>query len=181
MVDQALVEQEASRLLEREVQVHLSKNLHLLGIPGLKCQQLEYQTPVGRIDIFAADQQMHLYAIEVKRGKAVEQDIGQVLKYLGALDEKFPLSQVHGVLVARELTSMAEAAIRGALPRVHFFQFAVHFDYHNRTPVRRVPPVPPSPPIDRSNWRHCKNCRALVDTNVINSMAALCKQCGNLV
>ena len=70
---------------ERLVQVFLSQNLPLLGLGKLQLVELEHQLPdVGRVDILAKGEGK-LYPIEVKRGIATRDAVGQLQSYVGKL------------------------------------------------------------------------------------------------
>ena len=74
------VEQQATLLYEKEVQVFLSENLDLLGESGLVLIQTEYPIKFGkdsgRIDVLAKDSKGDFLVIEVKRGVAGRSTVG---------------------------------------------------------------------------------------------------------
>jgi DNA-directed RNA polymerase subunit RPC12/RpoP len=118
-----------SVLLERDVQLYLSKNLSTLGIAGLRLVAYEHVIPrVGRIDLLADTPDNRIFAVELKRGQIERQDVGQVQSYMGALLGEFPGVEVHGLLVGQSLSTPAFHAIQAAR-NIKFVRFQVSFSF----------------------------------------------------
>ncbi|RYF61517.1 MAG: DUF91 domain-containing protein [Comamonadaceae bacterium] len=98
------------RLLERQIRDYLSLNLGLIS-PGLELVGVEHAVPFGRIDILARDRSYNHTVIELKRGIATRDAIGQLQSYMGAMQEVLPGSDVAGILVAKGLDPAAKAAL----------------------------------------------------------------------
>jgi ribosomal protein S27AE len=123
---------------ERLIQVFLSQNLSQLGLGRLELVELEHPLPeVGRVDILARASDGTLYPIEVKRGVATRDAIGQLQSYVGELMSTYPSARVHGVLVAASLDGAATAALI-ATPTIDFWSYSAHFQFTKRPLVRRV-------------------------------------------
>jgi hypothetical protein len=156
---------------ERLVQVFLSQNLHLLGLGDIQLVKLEHSLPdVGRIDILAKDQDGSFYPIEVKRGIATRDAVGQLQSYIGKLMATYPEAQIHGVLVAASLDAGAQAALI-ATPTIGFWSFATHFSFVNHI-IKRPAPTPPKPP------QTCPFCRSTMLGTLKEDGRTFCRKCG---
>ena len=138
-VDDFNTETTDDRLLERDIQNYLAKNLTLLGYK-LNLVGVEHEVPFGRIDILAVDDDFNHTVIEVKRGTATRDAIGQLQSYMGAIRQKFPDSNVKGVLVARDLDQAAKAALLACV-NIVFVRFQVQFTFDlPKTPTKQMEP-----------------------------------------
>ena len=73
----------------------------------------EYQTDVGRIDLFCRDAQGKWVVVELKAGSAGDDAVGQVAGYMAWVRENVPgAEEVRGVLVCRNASDRVKAAIR---------------------------------------------------------------------
>jgi hypothetical protein len=115
---------------ERLIQVFLSQNLSQLGLGHLELVELEHPLPeVGRVDILARGADGTIYPVEVKRGAATRDAIGQLQSYVGELMTIYPNSKVHGILVAASLDGAATAALMATC------QVPDDWLLHNRRPL----------------------------------------------
>jgi hypothetical protein len=76
----------------------------------------EYPTGIGKIDLLARDRSGNdLLVIELKRNQTSDETVGQVLRYMGWVQEHMlePGAAVHGLIIAHE----ADERIRYALKR----------------------------------------------------------------
>ena len=122
---------------ERLIQVFLSQNLSQLGLGHLELVELEHPLPeVGRVDILARGADGTIYPVEVKRGAATRDAIGQLQSYVGELMTIYPNSKVHGILVAASLDGAATAALM-ATPTIDFWSYSAHFQFIKRSVTRR--------------------------------------------
>jgi len=89
---------------ESQLQLWLSENLDSI-IPGAVFRSREFETGAGPVDIIAdledSDEEL---VIEVKRWASLN-SVGQVKRYLEALNERFPERAFKGVLIAVEFKS----------------------------------------------------------------------------
>jgi len=80
---------EASVSLERDLHSYLASRVNEIesGI-SLVENGIEYQTEAGRIDLLARDENNHLVVIELKAGKAKDNALGQLLGYIGYVNQE---------------------------------------------------------------------------------------------
>ena len=78
------------------------KKLVLFSVDGSIAQQ--FPTDVGVIDILAQEPSSNsLVVIELKKGRAADKVVGQILKYMGWVREKLcPGQDVHGIIICKE-------------------------------------------------------------------------------
>lgn len=123
-------------LFERDIQLFIAKNLHVLG-PNLTLIGTEHEVPFGRIDVLAVDPDFNHTVVEVKRGIASRDAIGQLQSYMGAIKRTFPESRVKGVLVALALDAGADAALEAAV-NIRFVKYELRFHFEE---VKSAPDV----------------------------------------
>lgn len=127
-------------LYEREVQNYLAKNLQLLNEEGLKLIQTEYPVEFGndkgRIDILAEDKTGKLVVIEVKRGRAGREAVGQIQSYMGAILRNSEGRGIRGILVAAEIDEVARSALLVA--SIELFLFKTHFEFKREVCERPI-------------------------------------------
>ncbi|MCD8564243.1 MAG: endonuclease NucS [Burkholderiaceae bacterium] len=109
--EHTVIDESGNPILERQIQRHLSNNLHKLGIGRLTLVAEEFPVAFGRIDILAKNDDGAFIVIECKRGVATRDAVGQVQSYMGALMTQYPQQKVYGVVVAQGLDDGAKAAI----------------------------------------------------------------------
>lgn len=131
---------------ESAVQAYLSQNLELLGLGQLQLVRIEHVLPtIGRVDILARSDDGTVHAIEVKKGIATRDAIGQLQSYVGALMANFPGSKIRGILVARDIDEPAKAALM-ATPTIDFWSYKIAFQFDKaniprpRLPYKKVCP-----------------------------------------
>ena len=106
----------------------LSKNYDIYEDEGEIVGQ-QYMTDTGPIDILAISKdKKHLLVVELKKGRASDTVVGQILRYMGFVqDELAEANQtVLGVIIAHE----DDQKIRRALsmtPNIIFYKFKVSF------------------------------------------------------
>ena len=112
--------------LERDLQRALRAEIQQLE-PGLKVIDggSERTVQAGRIDITAEDSDGQMVVIELKAGKADLQSIGQLLSYMGSVNNDSS-QEVRGILVANEFDHrlvMAAKAVSNISLIAYSFQF----------------------------------------------------------
>ncbi|WP_238361335.1 endonuclease NucS domain-containing protein [Burkholderia thailandensis] len=122
--------------LERQLQDFIAHNLESIRVGDKRLKLytengvrgIEYQTgEIGRIDILAVDQEQGFVVFELKRGNAPDRAIGQLARYMGWVKTHLANGRpVHGVIVAREISSELRYAI-AAFPNVELFEYQIDF------------------------------------------------------
>ena len=129
---------EAAFELEAQLQEFIAYNIQSIPIndkrlalyvdPTTGSKGIEFQTPVGRIDVLATDANGGFVVFELKRGRAPDQAIGQLARYMGWLKKTIARDrEVHGVIVAREINETLRYSI-AAVPNVSLYEYKVRFD-----------------------------------------------------
>jgi len=115
-------------LVQNWAQTDLGKNYDIFEEDGEKVGQ-QYQTDTGPIDVLAIRKdKKELLVVELKKGRATDVVIGQVLRYMGyALQELAEEGQtVKGVIIALEDDQRIRRAL-AATPNITFYRYQVSF------------------------------------------------------
>lgn len=110
-------------------QTPLASNYNLLEQDGEIVAQ-QFPTDTGPIDILAVSKDdSELLVIELKRGRAADVVVGQVLRYMGYVTSELATEsqRVRGAIVALEDSKRLRRALSVA-PNVSFYRYRVHFD-----------------------------------------------------
>jgi endonuclease len=100
-----------------EAQMHeaLKRDLSILE-PGLRLLEHELPVGVGDVDIYARDARGNLVVIEVKRGKANQEGVHQLCRYVDAVRLQLPplfAPGVRGILAAPDISKPARKQLEG--------------------------------------------------------------------
>jgi restriction system protein len=90
----------------------------------------QFRTSTGLIDILALSKDgTEFLVIELKRGRASDQVVGQTLRYMGAVANELagPDQDIRGVIIGADSDSRIEAALRFA-PDVELYRYRVRFE-----------------------------------------------------
>jgi RecB family endonuclease NucS len=91
----------------------------------------EYHTPIGRIDLLARDRDnADWVVIELKRGRGSDAVVGQLLRYMGWVQENLADEgeAVKGVVIAGDKDDRLHYALKPLGDVVTLFTYTVHFD-----------------------------------------------------
>lgn len=80
---------------------------------GLEVLELELPTPVGGIDLYARDVEGRLVVVELKRGRANQEAVHQLQRYVAAVRDQLDDADVRGILAAPEITGPALERLQG--------------------------------------------------------------------
>ncbi len=89
----------------------------------------QYGTDTGPIDVLAISKdKRRLLVVELKKGRASDAVVGQVLRYMGYVQEELAESdqEVHGVIIALEDDKRIRRAL-AAVPRIGFYRYQINF------------------------------------------------------
>jgi len=115
-------------LVENWVQTELGKEYDIFEEDGEKVGQ-QYETDTGPIDVLAIRKdKKELLVVELKKGRASDVVVGQVLRYMGyALEELAEEGQnVRGVIIALEDDPKLRRAL-AATSNIAFYRYQVSF------------------------------------------------------
>lgn len=120
-MEQEVLPEDLDRVYEREIQQYVAANLGVLG-EGLTLIGTEHPVPFGRIDVLAVDAAFNHTVVEIKRGIATRDVVGQIQSYIGAVRHTFPDSKVTGIVVAQGIDEATKAAL-SISPHLRFFKY----------------------------------------------------------
>ena len=89
----------------------------------------QYNTDTGPLDILAVSKdKKRLLVVELKKGRASDAVIGQILRYMGYVQEELAEEDqtVHGVVVALEDDQRIRRAL-AVTPNVTFYRYQISF------------------------------------------------------
>ncbi len=89
----------------------------------------QYMTDVGPIDILAISKdKSRILVVELKRGRASDVVVGQLLRYMGYIKEQVaePAQTVEGAIIALEDDIKLRYAL-SPLPTVTFYRYQISF------------------------------------------------------
>ena len=115
-------------LVQNWAQTDLGREYDIYSDEGVVVGQ-QYPTDTGRIDILAVSKdKKKLLVVELKKGRASDAVVGQILRYMGFVKEQRAEEgqTVHGVIIAHE----DDKRIRSALsmtPNILFYRYEVSF------------------------------------------------------
>jgi hypothetical protein len=95
----------------------------------------EYYTPIGRIDLLARDRKTGDWVvIELKRGCGSDVAVGQLLRYIGWVQEKLAgeAESVKGVMVTGDADDRLRYALKPLSDRISLLTYTVHFQMQER-------------------------------------------------
>jgi restriction system protein len=109
-------------------QTELSQEFEIFQEEGELVGQ-QYSTDAGPIDILAVSKdRKRLLVVELKRGRASDVVVGQILRYMGFIKEQIcePGQSVEGVIIALEDDKKLRWAL-SAVPNISFYKYQVSF------------------------------------------------------
>jgi restriction system protein len=90
----------------------------------------QYPTSLGTIDILALSKDgQEFLVVELKRGTASDRVVGQILRYMGAVESELaaPGQTIQGVIIGADRDARIDSAIRYAR-NVSFLRYRIHFE-----------------------------------------------------
>lgn len=109
-------------------QTELSRDFAIYEEEGEPVGQ-QYATDAGPIDILALSKdRKRLLVVELKRGRASDVVVGQILRYMGYIQEQIaePEQKVEGVIIALEDDQKLRWAL-AAVPSISFYRYQISF------------------------------------------------------
>jgi len=133
--------------LEAHLRDFLARNLNLIEA-GLRLYTLGDRTGIefpidrGRIDLFAVDRNGKFVVIELKLSQGRNKTLGQLLYYMGWVDQHLGNGPCRGIIIASEITEELSVAI-ARVPGVQLARYIMSFAIE---PIRATQPLPPGGP-----------------------------------
>ena len=121
--------EEQSFAFESDLRDFLANNLHTLE-PGLRLYEeggrrgVEFAIDGGRIDLLAIDRSGRPVVIELKLSRGRNQTLGQLLYYMGWVDQHLGKGKSRGMIVAREIPDGLLTATHRVLD-VSLFRYSI--------------------------------------------------------
>lgn len=115
-------------LVANWAQTELAKDFAIFEEDGEPVGQ-QYATDAGPIDILAiSHDRKRVLVVELKRGRASDVVVGQILRYMGYVKEQVaePDQTVEGVIIALENDQKLRWAL-AAVPNIRFYRYQVSF------------------------------------------------------
>lgn len=115
-------------LVANWAQTELAKDFAIYEEDGEPVGQ-QYATDAGPIDILAVSHdRKRLLVVELKRGRASDVVVGQILRYMGYIKEQVaePGQSVEGAIIALENDQKLRWAL-AAVPNIRFYRYQVSF------------------------------------------------------
>jgi len=126
---------EAERAVEFALEAHLrdflAKNLERIE-PGLRLhvspdsKGIEFPVDGGRIDLLAVDRNGKYVVIELKLSQGRNKTLGQILYYMGWIDQRLGNGPCRGFIIASEITEELAIAV-ARVPGVRLAQYRMSF------------------------------------------------------
>ncbi len=118
-IEEEVEEEEAEQAFAAETDLRdfLAENLSCIE-QGLSLYQtegrsgIEFPVENGRIDILAVDKEKRLVVIELKVGRGRNRTIGQLLYYMGWVDQHLGNGPCRGMIIAREVPDDLKLAVQ---------------------------------------------------------------------
>jgi hypothetical protein len=113
--------------VESDLRDFLANNLSIIE-PGLRLYHehdrdgVEYPVEDGRIDILAMDKDDRPVVIELKLSRGRNRTIGQILYYMGWVDEHLGKGPCRGMIIAREISDDLAVAVQ-RVPDVFLYRY----------------------------------------------------------
>lgn len=81
---------------------------------GLCLISREVPTPAGRLDLLCQDALGNYVVVELKKSRGTDQVIGQILRYMGWVKEKYPTVNVRGIVIVGKIDETLRYALKAA-------------------------------------------------------------------
>lgn len=99
----------------------------MLYVDDLGRDGIEYQTDVGFIDILTIDEEGNFIIFELKRAKAPDRAVGQILRYMGWVKKNLGHEKkVTGVIVSKKSDDKIKYAV-SMVPDINLFEYELNF------------------------------------------------------
>jgi hypothetical protein len=80
--------------------------------PGLKLIKRQLSTAAGRLDILCQDRLGWYVVVELKRDQGTDQVVGQILRYIGWVQENYSTDKVRGIIIVGKKDNIMSYAVK---------------------------------------------------------------------
>ncbi len=112
-------------LLEENLEEFVIQSLDEIE-PGLSLMKRQLSTDAGRLDLLCKDQDDRLVVIELKRTQGTDRVVGQILRYMGWIQENYNTDRIPGIIIVGKMDRALSYAIK-AVPNVQVKEFTISF------------------------------------------------------
>lgn len=84
-------------------------------------------TPAGRLDLLCQDELGRYVVVELKRHQGTDQAVGQVLRYMGWVQENYATVKVRGIIVVGKKDTAMSYAVK-AVPNIQAKEFRLSME-----------------------------------------------------
>lgn len=107
--------------LEKDLRDYIANNPSVVE-KGLRLIKKEYPTPIGSIDILCQGKRNKYVAIETKKGSESDKVVGQILRYIGSLEDEG--KSARGIIILNEPDERVDYALKpiGDLVKVMYYK-----------------------------------------------------------
>jgi RecB family endonuclease NucS len=115
------VSSQRPRLAERNLEDFVILQLEEIE-PGLKLIKRQLSTSAGRLDILCQDRFGWYVVVELKREQGTDQVVGQILRYIGWVQENYSTDKVRGIIIVGKKNNVMSYALKAA-PNIQVKEF----------------------------------------------------------
>mgnify|MGYP000726813470 CR=1 FL=1 len=151
------LEKKEEIVVEEDIKEYIAEHLEIIE-EGLSLVGIEFQTPIGYIDILCRDKDKNFVVIEIKREIGSYKVVGQIQKYMAWVMENLAKKEgkeVRGFIVVKEIDEELEYSVKGSKFKIEIKKFG------------EEEPVEP-------NIKYCDKCG-----KPNKKSAKYCQYCGN--
>ncbi len=91
---------------------------------GLHLVERQLPTPAGRLDLLCKDAAGNFVVVELKKSYGTDEVVGQTLRYMGWVIEKYPRHRVRGMVIVGKKDELLRYAIKAA-PGIEAKEFKI--------------------------------------------------------
>jgi len=126
--------------LEKDLQNYLAKNPSVIEV-GLKLIEggKEFDTQrVGRMDLLCKDKEGNYVVVELKKGSVGDMVAGQILRYIGWVQEYFKTDKVRGIIIANEKDEKLDFALIPLKNLIQAKYYQVKFEIYDKFQENKI-------------------------------------------
>jgi len=120
-------------LAEKEIENFIKTNLNLIE-NELTLIETQKRTPFGIIDILAKDKENNIVVIEIKKGKATDNTIGQLLRYLSWAKQNYD-KKIRGIIISNTKSKILDMILEeiNYSIKIKYLKHIIPFSMYEKT------------------------------------------------